>query len=162
MIDCDMILSNDTESTIGSDEDDFTKKKQRSSIDDDIEFDNDDLDETDPRNIWRKRRKYSDHRQMSSIMQTEVTTMEQNNSNNNNNNNQMKTTNDYKNLDKYPQSNCLYIRPHDHQVPTVIQGQHDDLMVMSSRLVTRKNKNKRCFFLFLVHILYLINFVNYQ
>jgi len=142
-----MIPSNDTESTMGSDEDDFTKKKQRSSMDDDIEFDNDDLDETDPRNIWRKRRKYSDHNQMSSIMQTEVTTIEQNNSNNNNNNNQMKTTNDYKNLDKYPQTNSLYMRPHDHQVPTVLPVQHDDFMVMSSRLVTNK-KNKRYFLIF--------------
>lgn len=136
MLDSEKTPSNDTESFIGSDEEDYSKKKQRSSIDDDIDFDNDDLDESDPRNIWRKRRKYSDNNQMSSTIQSQATTMESNNLNNlNNNNNQMKSTNDYKNLDKYPKTNCLYMRPHDHQVPTVMPVQHDDVMVMSSRFV---------------------------
>jgi hypothetical protein len=136
MIDFDKTPSNDTESNMGSDEDDFTKKKQRPSIDDDLDFEIDDLDETDPRNIWRKRRKYSDNQQLLTMIQTEGTRIEQNNPNNN----QMKTTNDYKTVDKYPKTNCLYMRPHDHQVPTVMPVHHDDLMVMSSRLVIEKEK----------------------
>jgi hypothetical protein len=133
MIDLDKTPSNDTESNNGSDEDDYTKKKQHSSVDDDIEFENEELDGTDLRNIWRKRRNFSNN-QMSSIMQTELTTTEQNNSNNT----QIQTTNDYQNIDKYPQTNSLYIRPHDHQVPTILPVQHDDLMAMSNRLVITK------------------------
>jgi hypothetical protein len=130
-MDFDKTPSNEADSNNGSDEDDFTKKNQRSSVDDDNDFDNDDLDETDLRNIWRKRRKLSDHHQQSSTMQTEKTKHEQNNPNNN----QTKVTNEYKNVDKHPGTNCLYVRPHDHQVPTVLPVHQDDIMVMSNRLV---------------------------
>lgn len=135
MLDSEKNPSVDTESFLGSDDDDFSKKKQRSSIDDDLDFDNDDLDETNPQNIWRKRRKYLDNNQMSSQMQTEITKMETSNSNNNNNNNQMKTTNEYKNVDNNPKGNCLSMRPHDHQVPAIIPVQNDDVMILSSRFV---------------------------
>jgi len=135
MMDLDKTPSNDTESTIGSDEDDLTKKKQRSFIDDDLDFDNDDLDGSDPRNIWRKRRKFIDPYQLLLNMQTEVTNIEPNNFNNN----QIKTTTEYKNVDNYPKTNSLYMRPHDHQVPAAISVQQDDLMAMSNRLV-RKTK----------------------
>jgi hypothetical protein len=135
MMDFDKTPSNDTESNNSSDEDDLGKKKQRSSIDDD----NDDLDGSDPRNIWRKRRKLSDHHQISSVVQTEKTkVVEQDNSKNNNN--QIKSNQDFKNIDKYPNTNYSYMRPHDHQVPSAIPIHHDDLMIMSSnRLVERKN-----------------------
>ncbi|CAF4145494.1 unnamed protein product, partial [Rotaria sordida] len=66
---------------------------------------NDKLDETDPRNIWRKRRKLSNNNKMSSMIQTELI-----------NNNQIKTTNE----------------PHDHQLPIVIPVHHDYLMDMSN------------------------------
>lgn len=135
MMDLDKTPSNDTESTIGSDEDDLTKKKQRSFIDDDLDFDNDDLDGSDPRNIWRKRRKFIDPYQLLLNMQTEVTNIEPNNFNNN----QIKTTTEHKNVDNYPKTNSLYMRPHDHQVPAAIAIQQDDLMAMSNRLV-RKTK----------------------
>jgi hypothetical protein len=134
MFDLDKTPSNDTESTIGSDEDDITKKKSRSSIDDDLDFDNDDLNGSDPRNIWRKRRKFIDPYQL--LLQTESNES----TNSNNNNNQMKTTNEYKNVDTYPKTNSLHMRPHDHQVPIVLPVQNDDLMTMSARLVRQKKK----------------------
>jgi hypothetical protein len=68
-------------------------------------------------------------------MQTEVTNIEPNNFNNN----QIKTTTEHKNVDNYPKTNSLYMRPHDHQVPAAIAIQQDDLMAMSNRLV-RKTK----------------------
>jgi hypothetical protein len=159
MMDLDKTPSNDTESTIGSDEDDLSKKKQRSFIDDDLDFDNDDLDGSDPRNIWRKRRKFIDPYQLLLNMQTEVTNIEPNNFNNN----QIKPTTEHKNVDNYPKTNSLYMRPHDHQVPAAIAVQQDDLMAMSNRLV-RKTKflYKNGFFSFVVDILCRINFVNYQ
>ncbi|CAF1129526.1 unnamed protein product [Rotaria sordida] len=60
MTDVDKTPSNDTESSNGFDEDDFMKKKQHLPTDDE----NDKLDETDPRNIWRKRRKLSNNNQI--------------------------------------------------------------------------------------------------
>ncbi len=128
MMDFDKTPSNDTESNMGSDEDDFARKKQRSPLDDDFDFDNDNIG-SDPRTIWRKRPKFSNNNQTSSMMQTEITKMDERNPRSN----QMKTTDTYKNVDKYPKTNGLYIRPYDHQVPTVIPAQRDDLMVMSSR-----------------------------
>jgi hypothetical protein len=161
MMDFDKTPSNDAESIIGSDEEDFTKKKQRSSIDDDLDFGNDDLDETNPRNIWRKRRKFSNNHQISTMMETDITKIEQNNSNNN----QINTTNDYQNVDKYPNTNSLYIRPHDHQVPTTIPGHHDDSILMANRLFRIKKKDIFYYknsFVFLVDILYQINSDNHQ
>jgi hypothetical protein len=130
MMDFDKTPSNDAESTNGSDEDDIIKKKQR-PLNDDMDYENDDSNETDLHNIWRKRRKLSNINQVSTMIPTGTTTIEQNSSNNN----QTKNTDDYKNVDKYPTTNCLYMRPYDHQVPTIIPVQHDDVMLMSNRLV---------------------------
>jgi hypothetical protein len=163
MMDLDKTPSNDTESTIGSDEDDLTKKKQRSFIDDDLDFDNDDLDGSDPRNIWRKRRKFTDPYQL--LLQAEneqtnstntsantTTTTNNNNNNTNSNNNKMKATNEYSDPGKYQQTSCSYMRPHDHQVPTVVPIQHDDSMMMATGLVKEKKKRnfsiETLFFLF--------------
>ncbi|CAF3151989.1 unnamed protein product [Rotaria sp. Silwood2] len=129
MTDYEKTPSNDTESNNGSDEDDFTKKKLRSSMDDNFDYDNEDIDESNPRNIWRKRRKLSNNEQMPSRIQTEVTIIEPTNSNNN----QIKTPIDYKNTDKYLQTNSLYMKPHDHQVPAVLPVQQDDLMTISNK-----------------------------
>ncbi|CAF0716398.1 unnamed protein product [Adineta steineri] len=126
MLEFNKLYSNETESNNGSDEDDFAKKKSCPS-NDTMDFDNDDFDETDLHNIWRKRRKLSNTHQFSSTMQTDTRT-EQNNSNNT----QMKNTNNYKNNNKYSNTNCLYMRPHDHQVPTILPVQHGDVMVMSN------------------------------
>jgi hypothetical protein len=130
MMDFDKTPSNDAESTNESDEDDVTKKKQR-PLNDDMDYENDDSNETDLHNIWRKRRKLSNINQVSTMIPTGTTTIEQNSSNNN----QTKNTNNYKNVDKYPPTNCLYMRPYDHQVPTIIPVQHDDVILMSNRLV---------------------------
>lgn len=132
MTDFDKTPSNDTESNNGSDEDDFVKKKQRSSIDESADYENEDSDESDPRNIWRKRRKLSTNDQMSSMMHVDVEPVEQINSNAN----RMKSTTDYKNSDKCPQTKFSHIKPHDHQVPAMIPVQHDDLSAMSNKLVT--------------------------
>ena len=96
------------------------------------DYDNEYIDETNPRNIWRKRRKLSNNHQMSSVMQTELTKIEEDNSNNNN---QGQNNQNFKTYDKYPSTNTLHMRPHDHQVPTVFPMHHDDLMVMSNRFV---------------------------
>ena len=146
MMDFDKTPSNDTESTLGSDDEDTTKKKQRSLIDDDFDFDNDFLNGSDPRNIWRKRRKFTDPYQLLLEVENDqnnstktTTTTTTATTNNNSNNNQMKATNEYQDPSKYPQANCLYMRPHDHQVPTIVPVQHDDLMMMTTGLV-KKNE----------------------
>lgn len=66
-MDLDKTPSNETESNNGSDDDDFSKRSSKQSADDDFDFDNDNYDESDPRNIWRKRRKVSPARQNSSF-----------------------------------------------------------------------------------------------
>ncbi|CAF3753277.1 unnamed protein product [Rotaria sp. Silwood1] len=132
MTDYDKTPSNETESNNGSDEDDFTKKKLRLSPDDYFDYDNEDIDESNPRNIWRKRRKLSHNDQVSSMIQTEITTIEQTNSNNN----YIKTPNDYKNIDQYPQASSLYMKPHDHQVPAILSTHQDGSMIMSNKYST--------------------------
>ena len=107
-------------------------KKQQRSFNDDMEYENDDFDETDLHNIWRKRRKLNNIDQISSVMQTErATRIEQNNSYTN----QMKNTNEYKNINQYPKTNDLNMRPYDHQIPPTISVQQDDMMLMSNKLV---------------------------
>ena len=137
----------DTESAIGSDDDDQTKRKQRSTMEDDFDFDFDDFDESDPTTIWRKRRKYTNYPPMSSNIQTTTMNIPINSSSTN----QMTTTttttttrtstttntaatmNDYQTFDKYPPTNRLLLRPHDHQVPSALSIAHDDVMIMSTR-----------------------------
>jgi hypothetical protein len=141
MMDYDKTPSSDTESNIGSDEDETNRKKLRSSIEDD-----EDSNETNLKNIWRKRRK------LSSIMQTEITNIEQNNPTQilHNPHQDIKqellrsTSIEY---EKYPNHNCLQRKPHDHQVPNFVPTFHDDL-ITPNRLIKPKNKNLVVFFIF--------------
>lgn len=134
MTNFDKTPSNDTESNNGSDEDDMTKKKQRSSIDDYADFDNEDLDETDPRNIWRKKRKLSNIDSTASVMHTDVSKGDTIISNTN----QLNGTNELNKVDRYPKPNSSYLKPHDHQVPAPLPVQRDDVMLMSNKLVVEK------------------------
>ncbi|UJR16421.1 hypothetical protein I4U23_003323 [Adineta vaga] len=59
MMDYDKVASMDTESTVGSDDDDSVRNKTRSSMDDERDYDTEDFSQSSPRNIWRKRRKLS-------------------------------------------------------------------------------------------------------
>ena len=150
MMDFDKTPSIDTDNMFDSDEDDATKKKQRSTMDDDFDFDFDDIDESDPRTIWRKRRKYNDFPSMSSNIQTSTMNYVQTNTSSNN---QMTTTttttapttmNDYQTFDKFPPTNRLLMKPYDHQVPTVFPMGQDDVMIMSATFVelTKSKKQK--------------------
>lgn len=99
----------ETESLLDSDDDDETarRKKSRLSVDDD-------LDESDPRNLWTKRRKFS------ASPQTEITNLKQ----------------DTNNVDQPIKADLLpptngsthpRRRPHDHQVPNFIPTYPDQL-----------------------------------
>lgn len=133
----DKAPSTDTESNIGSDEEETIRKKSRPSIDED----EDDTSETGFKNIWRKRRK------LSAIGQTEITNVEQTN------NNPIKMIHDQQQHVKqeYARSNSIdyekplnhnYLqrRPHDHQVPNFIPTFHDDVN-MSNRYIQLLTKN---------------------
>jgi len=126
MMDYDKTPSTDTESNIGSDEDEINRKKHRSSIEDD-----EDSNETNLKNIWRKRRK------LSSIMQTEITNIEQNNplkilhDPHKKVNEELLRSNSIE-YEKSPNPNYPQIKPHDHQVPNFVPTFQDDL-VMSNR-----------------------------
>jgi len=117
-MDFDKTPSNDNESLFGSDEEDFTKRKNYSSVDDDLDFDFDDFDESNPKNIWRKKRKYTDHNQFPLNFQTPVNELTITTT----------ATNDFLN----PQLNSQQIRPYDHQVPTPLTLQYDDLGFLSN------------------------------
>jgi len=127
MMDFDKTPSTDTESNIGSDEDEINRKKLRSSIEDDEE----DSNETNLTNIWRKRRK------LSSIIQTEITNIEQNNSSNKKVKDEILRSNSIE-YEKSPNHNYLQIKPHDHQVPNFVPTFQDDL-VMSNRFEKKFN-----------------------
>ncbi|CAF3579699.1 unnamed protein product [Rotaria sordida] len=126
MLDYEKISSIDTESTMGSDDDDTIRKKNRSSIDDDGGYDNEDSNETDLRNIWKKRRKLT-------ITQTEITNLEQNNNSPNlirNPHNEIKhdfMRSNSNEFEKYSNLNSPQKRPHDHQVPNFVPKFNDDL-----------------------------------
>ena len=96
------------ESLIDSDDDDETasRKKSRLSVDDD-------LDESDPRNIWTKRRKFS------AGPETEITNLKQ------------QTSNDDQpiKVDLLPTDDSSHLRrrPHDHQVPNFISTYPEQL-----------------------------------
>jgi len=120
-MDFDKTPSNDNESLFGSDEEDFTKRKNYSSVDDDLDFDFDDFDESNPKNIWRKKRKYTDHNQFPLNFQTPVNELTITTT----------ATNDFLN----PQLNSQQIRPYDHQVPTPLTLQYDDLGFLSNGFV---------------------------
>lgn len=123
--DFDKTPSNEAESNNGSDDDDPNKKKFRPF--DDL-FD-DDSNETDLHNIWRKRRRVHGTQQSTTTMPTEP-----NNSSGKQANNTTAPT--YKHADVYPKGNCLYMRPHDHQVPALVPVQHGDGVLMVNRFVS--------------------------
>ncbi|CAM2697987.1 unnamed protein product [Rotaria socialis] len=137
MIDYDKNPSIDTESNIGSDDDDTNKKKSRSYIDDDGDYENEDSNETNPRNIWKKRRK------ISPVVQTEIINVEQNKlpSPLQNTSHSMKTdfmrTNSNE-FEKYSNPAMLNKRPHDHQVPSFVPRSHDDITI-SNRATSRRH-----------------------
>jgi len=127
-MDYDKTPSSDTESNIGSDEDESNRKKLRSSIEDD-----EDSNETNLRNIWKKRRK------LSTIMQTEITNIEQNNPSPSHHDPYQQTKHDLLHsnsveYEKYLNQNYLQRKPHDHQVPNFVSTFQDDL-IMPNRLV---------------------------
>ena len=114
----------DVESPIGSDDEETTRKKPRTSIDED------DSNETNLDNIWRKRRKYASIHQ-----QAEITNMEQTNSpltcpepspTTMKQEYLRSNSNDY---EKHLTQNPLPRKPHDHQVPNFIPTFQDDLML---------------------------------
>jgi hypothetical protein len=139
-MDLDKTPSNETESNNGSDEDDFSKKQSRPSVDEDFTFD--DYDESNPSNIWRKRRKLSGNYQMSSFMSTptysdtnrggsSTTTTTTNNPNMTST--QSKGPTNMLNTDPFATGSAPTIRPYDHQVPSNLPLLQDDVLMMSSR-----------------------------
>jgi hypothetical protein len=123
MMDYDKTPSSDTESIIVSDEDETIRKKPRSSLDDD-----EDSNETNLTNLWRKRRK------LSSTMNNEITNLEQNNPSKILHQ-QFKHEVLRSNSTEYEKSspqNYLPRKPHDHQVPNFAPTYQDDFM-MSNR-----------------------------
>jgi hypothetical protein len=117
-MDYDKTPSVDTESNIGSDEDEISREKARLSIDDTRSYENEDSNETNPRNIWRKRQK------LSSLTETEVINLEQDNSS------KIKQEIIHSNptdFEKNSNPNYSNIRPYDHQVPNFVRTFPDDL-----------------------------------
>ena len=139
----------------GSDDDDPTRKSSRAAYDDDFDFDPDEIDGSDPRSIWRKRRRVSEYPSASSYTTTTTTTtaataaaaaaatgvtagpgrlathfspgpMHPNI-------NQLPTTTDVSNNDPYQRANSFLLRPYDHQVPSNLPILQDDVMLMSTR-----------------------------
>jgi hypothetical protein len=122
MTEYDKTPSPDMESIIGSDEDETIRKKSRPSIDDD------DSDETNLTNIWRKRRK------LSTIIPTEITNIEQNNpieilQNSEQQYKQEFLRSNSTDYEKHLTPNYPQRRPHDHQVPNFAPTYQDDLML---------------------------------
>ncbi|CAM4784235.1 unnamed protein product [Rotaria magnacalcarata] len=137
MTDYDKNPSIDTESNIGSDDDDTNKKTSRSYIDDDGDYENEDSNETNPRNIWKKRRK------IPPIVQTEITNIEQNKlpsplqiTSHSMKADFMRTNSNE--FEKYSNSTVLNKRPHDHQVPNFVPRLHDDITI-SNRATSRRH-----------------------
>ncbi|CAF4693729.1 unnamed protein product [Rotaria sp. Silwood1] len=125
ILEYDKMSSIDTESNMGSDDDDISRKKSRSSVDDDGDFENEDSNEN-LRNIWRKRRK------LTTIIQTEITGLEQTNSPNpiHKSHHEMKQEfirSNSNEFEKYSNLNSLHKKLHDHQVPNFVPKFHDDL-----------------------------------
>jgi hypothetical protein len=126
--------------SIGSettDDDDMVTKKGRTSMDD--ESVNDECDETDPRNIWKKRRKYS------LFMQTEITNVKggaltelasDQPSPRPSRQQPAVTCTPLESIQYSDQAHCPR-RPHDHQVPNFIPAYPPDesCMSMGNRLV---------------------------
>lgn len=99
----------DAESNMGSDEDEAHRKKSRVSAD---------ADETNLRNIWAKRRKYS------TVSQSEQQTTSSSTA----------TFNPYENVKHEYEQTSTQRKPHDHQVPNFMSTCQDDLS-MNNRFV---------------------------
>lgn len=91
----------DTESMMGSDEEGIHRKKSRASIDDD-----EDSNESNIRNIWKKQRKCSIVNQIEQPVNSPST---------------------YENIKQVCKQNPTQRKPHDHQVPNFISTCKDDL-----------------------------------
>ena len=98
---------------MGSDEEEVARKKSRPSIDDD------DSNETNLTNIWRKRRK------LSAITPTEIS----NSADILHNSQQQYLRSTSIDHEKHPGHNLPQRRPHDHQVPNFAPTYQDDLML---------------------------------
>ena len=116
-MDFDNTPSNLTESNNGSDDDDYTRKKSRAFTDDDLFYDNDDIDESNPRNIWRKRRKVNNNESIPPTMHVGTTPIDQHQLNTvlNHNTDQRRDTADANTLNTYPTTNRLLVNPYDYQ-----------------------------------------------
>lgn len=116
-MDFDNTPSNLTESNNDSDDDDYTRKKSRAFTDDDLFYDNDDIDESNPRNIWRKRRKVTNHDSTLTKMHVEATPIDryQLNTALDHNKDQRRETADANTLNSYSTSNRLPVNSHDYQ-----------------------------------------------
>lgn len=156
-MDFDKTPSNETESN-GSDDDDPTKKSSRPIYDDDFDFDPDEIDGSDPRTIWRKRRRLAEYPPTTTftapapppplasapIITTTGATVGSGristhfsptpmHSNINPLATTTTTTNDVSNIDPYQRTNSLLMRPYDHQVPSNLPILQDDVMMMNAR-----------------------------
>ena len=116
-MDFDNTPSNLTESNNGSDDDDYTRKKSRAFTDDDLFYDNDDIDESNPRNIWRKRRKVTNDDPIPPTMHVKATPIERHQLNTilDHHKDQRRDTTDASTLNTYPTSNQLHVNPYDYQ-----------------------------------------------
>ena len=131
--------STDTESIIGSDEEENNRKKSRASIDEDESSDG-----TNLANIWRKRRKYSN------VNETEIANLQEQKSSfaiqqNVKHEYSHSHSKDYEQNQQQQQhsySDSLPRKPHDHQVPNFISTSQDDLM-SNHRFAFRFSKKKK-------------------
>jgi len=154
-MDFDKTPSNETESN-GSDDDDPTKKSSRPIYDDDFDFDPDEIDGSDPRTIWRKRRRLAEYPPTTTftapapppplpsapIITTATgatvgsgrisTHFSPTPMHSNINPLATTTTNDVSNIDPYQRTNSLLMRPYDHQVPSNLPILQDDVMMMNA------------------------------
>lgn len=115
-VDYDKIPSIDSETMATSDDEDNQRRNRRGSIND-RDLHNEDFDETDPRNIWRKRRK------LSLFSESEVTHLTEQQiqttfTNKQNPNKTESTNNNQDETNSLPSPKTPSRRPYDHQVPS--------------------------------------------
>ena len=125
--DLDETSSNNTENSRRSDADESIKKRQRSSIDKEIDYENEGLDEVDLSNTWTKRPRLSDNDPVLSPMRLESPSIDLNNPKVN----QEKTVNDYKNCNEYRKQDSL----HTHRIPNLVLIHENDFMSLPNRFV---------------------------
>jgi hypothetical protein len=148
MMDYDKTPSMDNDSNMGTDEDDSVRLKSRPSVDDDRDCENEDSNETNPRNIWRKRRK------LSPTMQTEPSNIEPNDlSQPIHEIKQEFIRSNSIESESYPSPKPVHKRPYDHQVPSFVPTTYHDDTNISNRFF--KKQNSCVFFLTLPYFLFL-------